>query len=289
MSKQHVSKHDVVKSNALIEAAYNPGNLWELRVLMACLAQIKAKESLDHTRIFSVSANALADITGTAAKSSYGSLKRAMVELRDKFLTIHLTPEGAPARRREINFVNYCDYIESEGRVELTFSPAICPYISQLKSNFTKIMLSHVMPMKSGYGIRLYELCLQWLGDEREFAIADFRRIMGIEDKYLDIGDLKKRVIQPAIKDINTYSNMRVRVGQRKAGRVVTHLQFQITHIEVEEPRRREKLKGQRSPAPAQKAARRSTEDIQRAADIANRHIQGVLDTLKQGPDTKED
>ena len=287
MSKPEKENYDVVKSNALIEAAYNPGNLWEMRVLMACLSQIKGKEKLDHNRILSVSANALADITGTAAKSSYGSLRRAMTELRDKYLTIHLTPEGAPARRRDINFVNYCDYIEAEGRVELTFSPAICPYISQLHKNFTKIMLAHVMPMKSGYGIRLYELCLQWLGDEREFAVDDFRRIMGLENKYPEIGDLKKRVIWPAIKDINKFTNLRVRFGQRKHGRVVTHLQFKITHVTVETVASTTARKAlpTRTP-PAKKASKRSPEEIQRAADIAAKHLKEAMESLGKGSET---
>ena len=34
------------------------------------------------------------------------------------------------------------------------------------------------MPMRSTYGIRLYELCLQWLGDEREFEVDEFREII---------------------------------------------------------------------------------------------------------------
>jgi plasmid replication initiation protein len=38
--------------------------------------------------------------------------------------------------------------------------------------------------------------------------------------------DLKKRVIDPAIKDINTHSNLQVSWTQRKTGRKVTHFIF---------------------------------------------------------------
>ena len=101
---------------------------------------------------------------------------------------------------REMNIVSHCDYIEDEGRVELVFTPSIIPYISSLKTRFTKYQAKYVMPMRSGYGIRLYELCLQWLGDEREFEVDEFKELLGLGNQYPRLADLKRRVIRPGAK-----------------------------------------------------------------------------------------
>jgi len=223
-------KKDIVKSNALIEAIYSPGNIYQMRLLMAALMQIKSKEKLDSKQRYFVTANALADMTGSEAKNNYVELKQAANDLMDTIITVHETPEGKPlGNYRKINLVSSCDYFDGEGKVGLRFTDEITPYVSDLKTRFTKYQAKYVMPMRSSYGIRLYELCLQWLGDEREFSVNEFRRMFELETKYKQIEALKRRVIQPALDDINKWSDIRVDFGQRKSGRNVTHFQFMIT------------------------------------------------------------
>jgi plasmid replication initiation protein len=50
--------------------------------------------------------------------------------------------------------------------------------------------------------------------------------MLDIEDKYPSIKDLKLRVLDPALKDINTHSDFWVKQTQRKTGRNVTHFIF---------------------------------------------------------------
>lgn len=220
---------DIVKSNALIEALYNPSCVYHMRLLMAALMQVKSKDELDFRTRYYVSANALADMTGSRAKNNYSELKRAADHLMGSTLTVKSTPDGEPLKKyRKINLVSSCDYEDGTGTVGLRFTEEITPYISSLKARFTQYQARYVMPMRSGYGIRLYELCLQWLGDEREFSVEDFRQIFELTNKYPLIADLKKRVIDPAIADINEFSDIVVEFGQRKRGRVITHFQFKI-------------------------------------------------------------
>ena len=47
-----------------------------------------------------------------------------------------------------------------------------------------------------------------------------------IEDKYKAVKDLKKDVIEIAITQINTHSDLTVSYTQRKTARVVTHFTF---------------------------------------------------------------
>jgi plasmid replication initiation protein len=231
MAQKIVPKQDIVKSNALVEACYSPGSAWRMRIILACLMQVKSKDELSTEREFIVTANALADLTGKTAVNNYRELEKAATELMSMSIKIKNTPEGEKIQgwsKKLISILGECAYYTQQGHIKLKFYSGIIPYISSLKGSFTQYNAQYVMHMKSGYGIRLYELCMQWLGDEREFAIEDFKEIMGLENKYKSIKDLKKDVIFKALDDINTYSDIRVEFGQRKTGRIVTHLQFMI-------------------------------------------------------------
>ena len=233
---------DIVKSNALIEATYQPGSVYRMRVLLACLTQIRAKGRLSHRQVFTVTADALSDLTGISVKSNYRELEKAAKDLMNLIIT---TPEYQPIgedgkrlspRYKQMNVVSSCVYCKGEGKLELQFTHDIIPYISSLKKCFTKYQARHVMPMRSAYGIRLYELCIQWIGDEREFTINEFRALFGVENKHHRIAKLKQWVIEPAIRDVNTYSNIKVNFGQVTAGRTITHFQFQIVRKKEPSP-----------------------------------------------------
>ena len=243
-----------MKANALIEASYRPASLYQMRLLVAALCQVKAGEKLSYKREFIITAGGLADMTGTAVKTNYRMLKRATDELFEMYITIYDKPNGTGKVTRNYTkkrVVNQCFYSGGEGIVKLQFAPAIIPYISALSSHFTKYKAKYVMPMRSSYGIRLYELCLQWVGfgSEREFEVDEFKELLGLGDKYKAIKDLKAYVIQPAIKDINTHSDLSVSLGQMKAGRRVTHFQFVIKRKEQARKRVQQKRKRGRSVA----------------------------------------
>ena len=104
------------------------------------------------------------------------------------------------------------------------------PYLCELKGQFTRYKLEHVGKMTSLYAIRLYELLMQWqTTGVREIEIEWLKKQFQIEDEYPRMYDLKKYVIESAVKDINNHSNYNTEWIQRKTGRRVTHLIFTFT------------------------------------------------------------
>jgi len=70
---------------------------------------------------------------------------------------------------------------------------------------------------------------VQWSSaGEREIEVEWLKRQFQVESKYDRVVDLKKRVIDPAVTEINEHSNLWVKYGQRKSGRTITHFQFQF-------------------------------------------------------------
>lgn len=83
----------------------------------------------------------------------------------------------------------------------------------------------------SSYGLALYENCVRYrnLKYTKWFDLVLFRKLMGIpEDKYQIFRDLKKRVLDKAVSEINECSDLTVEAEIRKAGRAVKAIRFSI-------------------------------------------------------------
>lgn len=220
----------VVKSNKVVEASYML-TLAEQRVLLACIAQIDTKQVLTENLSFEITASGVADLAGLdSISNAYRDLKKAAEKLYDRSVIIDdPDPDNPHIAQRKTRWISTIDYMPREGKLFLSFSVGIIPYLSQLSREFTKYKLKHVARFESVYSIRLYELLVQWSSSgEREIEVEWLKKQFQVENKYDRLSNLKSRVIDPAIKEINEHSNLWVKYGQRKSGRCITHFQFQF-------------------------------------------------------------
>ena len=219
----------VYKSNALIEASYRL-SVYEQRIILGCIAQVRRDQPLTDQQLYAVSAQQIADMTGTSLGSAYQNLKAASERLYRREVTLHEAPNGkGKGRVRLTRWVQTVEYREAEGLVALRFGTDMVPYLSQLTEQFTRYALSDVARMDSAYAIRLYELLCQWRdAGEREVSIEWLRDAFQLDGKYPAIKDFKLRVLDPAVAQINEHSPLHVSWTQRKTGRRVTHLQFEF-------------------------------------------------------------
>lgn len=217
----------VFKSNALIEASYRL-SLYEQRIMLACIAQVRRDQPLTDQQLYTVSAQQIAEMTGTKLGTTYQHLKAASERLFDRRVTLNEAPNGAGVSKvRLTRWVQEVVYQESMGSISMRFSTPMIPYLSQLTEQFTRYALSDVAKMTSGHAIRLYEILVQWRSiGRREVEIEWLREAMQLEDRYSNIRDLKRWVLEPAIEQINEHSPLQVSWTQRKAGRRITHLVF---------------------------------------------------------------
>jgi plasmid replication initiation protein len=217
----------VYKSNQIIEASYRL-SLNEQRAILACIGQVNSEKALLSTDEFMLSAKDFADFFSISEDRAYSELQDIAKNLYHRSVTIYNPdPKRPKLKKLETRWISSIGYFPELGKITLSFAPKMLPYLSGLQGQFTKYELKHIGNMSSTYGIRLYELLMQWkTTGKREIEIAWLKQQFQIEDKYSSIKDLKSRVIEPAIKDINTHSDYSVSWTQRKTGRNVTHLTF---------------------------------------------------------------
>jgi plasmid replication initiation protein len=118
-------------------------------------------------------------------------------------------------------------YWDGEAKVTLSFSRWIIPYLTMLHRQFTSYDLNQISQLKTAYAIRFYELLVQFLKTgKRYITLERLREILELEDQYPRFFDLKKRVIEPSILEINTKTNLTIEWDIKKKGRTITSLVF---------------------------------------------------------------
>lgn len=225
-----MDKGVVVKSNALIEAAYSL-TVAETKLVLAAIVQVRRDEPITDEVRYTVTANALVDMGGFSAKNEHRALKQAVARLWDRSIKITEQPNGDGRRPKVLltRWIQSIVYRDDEGAVDIRFAKDVIPYLNQLTAEFSQYKLTNVAGMTSSYGVRLYELLVQWRSKgEREVELEWLRYAFQLEKKYSSIRDFKRWVLEPAVSDVNEHSDLWVEWGQRKRGRTVSHIQLRF-------------------------------------------------------------
>ena len=85
------------------------------------------------------------------------------------------------------------------------------------------------MALKSKYAIRLFELFKSYQYQKiKEFGIDELKSLLYAEN-YDNFAHFKKRVLEPAISEINEFTEIKVSYATISKGRKVIKVRFEIT------------------------------------------------------------
>jgi len=228
-----MSKTDlVVKSNKLIEAGYRL-ELIEQRIILTAIVEARERQQGLGDGFVAIDAKRFQTTFAMGDNNVYQQLKDGLKTLFRRFVVIHdIHPETGRPRMTEARWISSASYIDGAGTIQLRFAPEMVPFISRLEETFTRYRLEVVGKMSSAHAVRLYELLVQYAAKgSREMEIAWLKQVLALEDDYPRIFDLKKRVLDIAVAQINKHSDINVSYTQRKTGRAVTHLTFTIKSV----------------------------------------------------------
>jgi plasmid replication initiation protein len=146
-------------------------------------------------------------------------------ELMTKLITI-----------REINSSNFAIYQllkatkYKDGMFYTSVYKDLLPYFQEVKERlYTKFNILNIKPLSSVYAIRVFEMCKQfestgWLTLE----LAELKKRLKIEGQYSRIYDLKKWVLNVAVKQINENTDININYKLRKQGKAYKYIDFTI-------------------------------------------------------------
>lgn len=219
----------VVKSNALVNAMFDLSLLGNrfLAFSVSLLDRTRTPE-LGNPVELEIPVMEFAQTFEMDLKSAYREIETLADQFQRKIITLqpHETLRG---NRVKVGLITKQEYLDGEGRVWLRFDEDLVPHLLGLKEQFTKYRIRDVYQFRRASTWRVYELLKQCkeIG-KREFEIEEFKQKVGVQGLYPRPTNLKNRVIDPAIEEINATSDLLVQYDQKKRGRRITALIFHI-------------------------------------------------------------
>lgn len=215
------SKALVVQANHIIEARYKL-SLEEQRLIKILISMIDERD--EDTKIYRIKATDVASILEITDDHIYHTLKQVTAKLIKQVLFIKR--EGGEL---QVSWLSSAEYLNG-GIIELEISQKLRPYLLQLKEHFTKYQLKQIARLKSGFSIRVYELCkcYEYRGGFL-IKVDNLKKMFGLEDKYKLYGDLKRYVLLVAKAEINETTDIVIDFLEIKEGKRVDSIQFVIS------------------------------------------------------------
>lgn len=212
----------VIKANQVIEASYRLSTI-EQRVILSAVAQIPKGETISDQVFYEVDIDQLIQL-GTDKAYAYKELKEAARKLRIGRI-VKLIDGTKELETSWIQAIQYDDTNPSV--IGIKFSNDLLPYLNNLSKHFTKYNLNDIAGMSSSYAIRIYELVAQYRSiGKRTISITDLRVMLALENEYKLFADLKRNVIEIALRQINEHSPILIDTIYNKKGRKIDSVTF---------------------------------------------------------------
>lgn len=210
----------VVKANELIQKSRFDLTVQQQKIILYLISQIKqTDEDFEEFEFNIIDFCKVCGIDYTSGKN-YADLKNAIKEIADKSLWITLEERETLIRWIEKPYIN-----KKDGTIRIRLDKDMKPFLLQLRSNFTKYELIFTLRFKSKYSIRLYELVKSIHYHEveiyqKKYTLDELRQLLGAES-YKTYQHFRDRALEPAVKEINAYSDKLVSYTPLYQGRKV--------------------------------------------------------------------
>lgn len=214
-----------------INAIHSSNNLTLVQRKLINVLLFNAYHELPKKSVFSIGSKQLCELIGYNS-NDYGLLKRSLLGLIKTTIEWNVIEfsDAASSEKWAASSIlaaaklenGTCTYEYSSVMRELLHHPEI----------YGKIHIETQAKFNSTYGLALYENCVRYqdLPQTPWFQIETFRKLMGVvDDKYPHFRDFKRRVIEPAVKEVNRYSDIDVAAELKRMSRKVIAIRFKLS------------------------------------------------------------
>ncbi len=226
----------ITMSNALTRAGHGL-TLAEKRIVMMAVSKIDSTKPINPAEAprTKITAAEYAEECGLDISTAYQQLQSAAKHLYNRSVMFY-----EPAHKRDskpitppitvMRWVGQVDHEPGEGWVELHWWPPIMKHLMGLKKQFTSYQLQQASALRSVYSWRLLELLTRFESTGwAEYTIEDFAASMDATDKQrADFAAIRRRIIEPAIKELQEKDGWLIDWQPIKAGRRVKALRFEF-------------------------------------------------------------
>lgn len=213
----------VIKANELVQQSKSNLSAEERKLVAYVISLVKPDD--DDFKVYEISAKDFAELCGVRKDHVYTLFRNIIDSLDDKAFWLRLpSADGKDCEVTKFRWFNEPTYIEKQGKIRLCLNSKIKPYVLHLKANFTKYELWNILFLKSKYSIAIYELSKSYAFQyQKTFSLPRLKELIGAET-YKNYRDFRRRVLEPAISEINANTDLTISYEPVKTGKAVTDI-----------------------------------------------------------------
>lgn len=215
---------EIRQHNALTNARYEYSEL-QLDLLFFLVSKLRKEQK---TTVYELNIRDLSTLTGKKYNPAY--LHKATADMGSRVFEV-LTEKSY----EQLWMFQRVKYLLGQGIIEIKLTEDILPFLFDLKDNFTSYELASALRLTSKYAKRVYQLCSQWKdkGETKKYDLQDFKKMLGLLDekgneKLKQIGQLREKVLDVAVKQINEHTELHVSYSLEKKVRTFKNIVFTV-------------------------------------------------------------
>ncbi|GAA0696958.1 hypothetical protein GCM10008904_01220 [Paraclostridium ghonii] len=238
LRKQFGTDEDIkvlMKHNSLVKARYNL-TLVQNRVFELLL--YKFQKEKDGILSCEIHRDELKFLIGKEKDKTIKGISDLLESLRLKEILIAEKIHGKEKYKwHRFGLVNGATYDEDKDTFTVKATEEIYTLIQNYydkREGHTPINLIVKLGMNNYYAQRLYDLLRVWSGTKQiiNYKVEELKELLQIEEKYNLYGDFKRRVILPAIKELNNTGYFEIEFKENKVGRKVESIDFIVKDLD---------------------------------------------------------
>lgn len=225
--------YTIHKRNDFVRQAKYSLSAQQLKVLSFIFSKISANDT--ELKTYTITVREYCDLCGIDNDNggNYAYIKRTLKALSDESFWIYDEEKNADVL---VRWVNEPEIYKTDGTIKVRLSPYIQQFVIGIARDFTDYPFLMVLPMRSSHAIRIYELLksVQYQG-ECTYDIDELKHTLFGRDKrdrwiekYPNFKDFRMRVLEPAEKEINRYTDLTVAWEAIYRGNRVQQVRFRI-------------------------------------------------------------
>lgn len=127
-----------------------------------------------------------------------------------------------------VNWFSYFKY-DHTGLITCRFDKRLKPYLIELSGTRILADFRHLLPMNSTYSKRMYLLLKEYdkIG-MRTFNVEELQEILKVKKSMKRYDNFKRQVLKRAETDINKFTDLEVKLSEKKRGRKVVEVTYTI-------------------------------------------------------------
>ncbi|RTK05079.1 replication initiation protein [Campylobacter jejuni] len=250
--KTKIQKAIVTQNNRFVYAKYDM-NTNELKMFMWIVAQINSQQD----SLFQVCEMPLSQIMEVWQRkdkeADYNYIRDLCHSMARKAYVedFKLLDEKTMKEKRifqAMPLFKFIRYEEGQGYITYQLNDSLMQYLLEQKRDFTQLKFNDIQNMKSAYSIRIYNMLLCELKQNRQslkINLAVLQNLLEVPKVYIERwSDFNRFVLKQAEKDINGKSNLvLLEIKTYKTGRKITEIEFIYDYKNNDKKIMRDKIK----------------------------------------------